>query len=83
LLLLLVKKALRHHAALLNSILKRAGMNNERTKECDTQFIVEEGESGFGAARAGFARLRCSSGDKQGVLKLTQEAIEFHLEGLR
>ena len=58
-------------------------MNNERTKECDTQFIVEEGESGFGAARAGFARLRCSSGDKQGVLKLTQEAIKFHLEGLR
>jgi hypothetical protein len=31
--------------------------------------IVEEGESGFGV-HAGFARLRCSSGDKAGSVEV-------------
>jgi predicted RNase H-like HicB family nuclease len=45
--------------------------------------IVEEGESSFGAHVPDLPGCVAVAETKQEVLKLIQEAIEFHLEGLR
>jgi len=45
--------------------------------------IVEEGDNSFGAHVPDLPGCVAVAGTKQEVLKLIQEAIEFHLEGLR
>ncbi|HEY5402735.1 MAG TPA: type II toxin-antitoxin system HicB family antitoxin [Pyrinomonadaceae bacterium] len=45
--------------------------------------IVEEGESSFGAHVPDLPGCVAVADTKEEVLKLIQEAIEFHLEGLR
>jgi predicted RNase H-like HicB family nuclease len=45
--------------------------------------IVEEGESSFGAHVPDLPGCIAVGDTKQEVLQLIQEAIEFHLEGLR
>jgi predicted RNase H-like HicB family nuclease len=45
--------------------------------------IVEKGESSFGAHVPDLPGCVAVADIKQEVLKLIQEAIEFHLEGLR
>ena len=45
--------------------------------------IVEEGESSFGAHVPDLPGCVAVADTKEGVLKLIQEAIEFHLDGLR
>jgi len=45
--------------------------------------IVEEGDSSFGAHVPDLPGCVAVAETKQEVLKLIQEAIEFHLEGLR
>jgi len=45
--------------------------------------IVEEGESNFGAHVPDLPGCVAVAETKQEVLELIQEAIEFHLEGLR
>ena len=45
--------------------------------------IVEEGESSFGAHVPDLPGCVAVADTKQEVLKLIQEAIEFHLDGLR
>ena len=45
--------------------------------------IVEEGESSFGAHVPDLPGCVAVADSKKEVLKLIQEAIEFHLEGLR
>ena len=45
--------------------------------------IVEEGESSFGAHVPDLPGCVAVADTKSEVLKLIQEAIEFHLEGLR
>jgi len=45
--------------------------------------IVEEGQSSFGAHVPDLPGCVAVADTKQEVLKLIQEAIEFHLEGLR
>lgn len=45
--------------------------------------IVEEGETSFGAHVPDLPGCVAVAETKKGVLKLIQEAIEFHLEGLR
>ena len=45
--------------------------------------IVEEGESSFGAHVPDLPGCVAVADSKEEVLKLIQEAIEFHLEGLR
>ena len=45
--------------------------------------IVEEGESSFGAHVPDLPGCVAVADTKEKVLKLIQEAIEFHLEGLR
>jgi predicted RNase H-like HicB family nuclease len=45
--------------------------------------IVEQGESSFGAHVPDLPGCVAVADTKQEVLKLIQEAIEFHLEGLR
>jgi predicted RNase H-like HicB family nuclease len=45
--------------------------------------IVEEGESSFGAHVPDLPGCVAVAGTKEEVLDLIQEAIEFHLEGLR
>jgi predicted RNase H-like HicB family nuclease len=45
--------------------------------------IVEEGESSFGAHVPDLPGCVAVAETKKKVLKLIQEAIEFHLEGLR
>ena len=45
--------------------------------------IVEKGESSFGAHVPDLPGCVAVADTKQEVLKLIQEAIEFHLEGLR
>jgi predicted RNase H-like HicB family nuclease len=45
--------------------------------------IVEEGENSFGAHVPDLPGCVAVADTKEEVLKLIQEAIEFHLEGLR
>ena len=45
--------------------------------------IVEEGESSFGAHVPDLPGCVAVAETKEEVLKLIQEAIEFHLEGMR
>jgi predicted RNase H-like HicB family nuclease len=45
--------------------------------------IVEEGESSFGAHVPDLPGCVAVADTKEEVLRLIQEAIEFHLEGLR
>ena len=45
--------------------------------------IVEEGESSFGAYVPDLPGCAAVGETKQEVLRLIQEAIEFHIEGLR
>ena len=45
--------------------------------------IVEQGERSFGAHVPDLPGCVAVGGTKQEVLELIQEAIEFHLEGLR
>jgi predicted RNase H-like HicB family nuclease len=45
--------------------------------------IVEEGESGFGAHVPDLPGCVAVADTKAEVLKLIQEAIQFHIEGLR
>ena len=45
--------------------------------------IVEEGESSFGAHVPDLPGCVAVADTKEEVLKLIQEAIEFHLDGLR
>ncbi len=45
--------------------------------------IVEEGESGFGAHVPDLPGCIAAGETKEEVLELIQEAIEFHIEGLR
>ena len=45
--------------------------------------IVEEGDSSFGAHVPDLPGCIAIADTKQEVLRLIQEAIEFHLEGLR
>ena len=45
--------------------------------------IVEEGESSFGAYAPDLPGCVAAAETKEEVLTLIQEAIEFHLEGLR
>lgn len=45
--------------------------------------IVEEGESSFGAHVPDLPGCVAVADTREEVLKLIQEAIEFHLEGLR
>jgi predicted RNase H-like HicB family nuclease len=45
--------------------------------------IVEEGETSFGAHVPDLPGCVAVADTKEGVLELIQEAIEFHIEGLR
>jgi predicted RNase H-like HicB family nuclease len=45
--------------------------------------IVEEGASSFGAYVPDLPGCAAVAETKEGVLELIQEAIEFHIEGLR
>jgi predicted RNase H-like HicB family nuclease len=45
--------------------------------------IVEEGENSFGAYVPDLPGCVAVAETKEGVLELIQEAIEFHIEGLR
>jgi len=45
--------------------------------------IVEEGEASFGAHVPDLPGCVAVAETKEGVLELIQEAIEFHIEGLR
>jgi len=45
--------------------------------------VVEKGESGYGAHVPDLPGCVALGDTKQEVLKLIQEAIEFHIEGLR
>ena len=45
--------------------------------------IVEEGENSFGAYVPDLPGCVAVGGTKEDVLNLIQEAIEFHIEGLR
>jgi predicted RNase H-like HicB family nuclease len=45
--------------------------------------VVEEGENSFGAYVPDLPGCVTAAGTKEEVLELIQEAIEFHIEGLR
>ncbi len=45
--------------------------------------VIEEGESGFGAYVPDLPGCIAAAASREEVLELIQEAIEFHIEGLR
>jgi predicted RNase H-like HicB family nuclease len=45
--------------------------------------VIEEGESGFGAYVPDLPGCIAAAASREEVLALIQEAIEFHIEGLR
>ena len=68
----------------MNSVLKQAGLEeNERFEKMKYAVIVEEGEDSFGAYVPDLPGCIAAGETKKEVLELIQEAIEFHIEGLR
>jgi predicted RNA binding protein YcfA (HicA-like mRNA interferase family)/predicted RNase H-like HicB family nuclease len=67
----------------LNSIWKQAGLKEQKGPGMKYAVIVEEGDTSFGAHVPDLPGCVAVAETRQEVLELIQEAIEFHLEGLR
>ena len=66
----------------LNAILKQSGLK-EQTYVMKYAVIIEKGEDGYGAYVPDLPGCIAAGDTKDEVIKLIQEAIEFHIEGLK
>ena len=67
----------------MNSVLKQAGLKQPERTPMKYAVIVEKGESSYGAFVPDLPGCIVVGEDREQTLRLIEEAVIFHIEGLR